>query len=144
MYLVDTNIISAGAPNRSPHAPVAQWMDANSARLYLSTISIAELESGISKSRRAGSTRKADLIAHWLDQLLHLYRARILPFDSGAARIAGVLIDESRAKGTPIGFADIAIAATAKHHGLVVLTRNLKHFAPLGVQAHDPYASLPG
>ncbi len=143
MYLVDTNIISAGAPNRSPHAPLAQWMDTNSARLYLSTISIAELDSGISKSRRAGSTRKADLIANWLDQLLHLYGARVLPFDVGAARIAGALIDACRAKGTPVGFPDVAIAATAKANGLVVLTRNLKHFAPLGVPAHDPYASLP-
>ena len=142
LYLVDTNIVSAGAPNRS-HALLAQWMDTNSARLYISTISIAEIESGISKSRRAGSTAKADLIAQWLEQLLHLYGARVLPFDTGAARIAGAFIDACRAKGAPAGFPDIAIAATAKANGLMVLTRNLKHFAPLGVQVHDPHASLP-
>jgi predicted nucleic acid-binding protein len=41
------------------------------------------------------------------------------------------------------GVAHLAIAATAQHHGLTILTRNLKHFTPLGVDAHDPFAGLP-
>ncbi|WP_244876980.1 PIN domain-containing protein [Acidocella facilis] len=41
------------------------------------------------------------------------------------------------------GFADIIIAATAQHHGLTILTRNLRHFEPLGAAVHDPFVRLP-
>lgn len=143
MYLLDTNIISAAAPNRAPRTPIVQWMDAQSGRLHLSTISIAEIESGIAKARRTGAKKRADLIVQWLAQLLHLYGSRVLAFDVESARIAGAMIDATRAKGAPVGFPDIAIAATAKCNGLVVLTQNLKHFQPLGVRAHDPFVSLP-
>jgi toxin FitB len=143
VYLLDTNVLSAATPNRAPRAPIVQWMDAQSNRLHLSTISIAEIESGIAKARRTGAKNRADLIAQWLGQLLHLYGSRVLAFDVDAARIAGALIDATRAKGAPIGFPDVAIAATAKCKGLVVLTQNLKHFKPLGVRAHDPFVSLP-
>gem|GEM_PF-2305952 len=49
----------------------------------------------------------------------------------------------ARALGRPPGFADIVIAATAAHHRLTLLTRNVKHFEPLGVALHDPFAGLP-
>ena len=74
--------------------------------------------------------------------MLHLYGDRVLPFDVPAA-LAGELIDAARAAGRAPGFADIANAATAANRGLTVLTRNLRHFAPLGARAIDPFDTLP-
>jgi len=143
LYLVDTNLISARAPSRVPLPELAAWMDAHSADLFLSTVTIAEIEDGIAKAKREGATRKArDLIA-WLETVLHLYAACILPFDVASARLAGCLSDRARGQGHAPGFADIIIAATAQHHGLTILTRNLRHFEPLGVAVHDPFAGLP-
>lgn len=144
MYLVDTDVISAAAPAKRRTPELADWMDRHSARLYLSAVTIAEIEDGIAKARREGAGRKAAALAQWLDVLLHLYAERVLAFDVAAAHIAGRLSDLARSKGQSPGFADIAIAATAKAHGLTVLTRNLKRFAVFGVAAHDPFRTLPG
>lgn len=142
MYLVDTDVIS-GAPRRIVSPALVQWIDENSDRIFLSSITIAEIEDGITKVRRQGARRKADQLTGWLETLLHLYQERVLPFDVPAARIAGRLSDRARAKGLSPGFADLAIAATAVAHGLSVLTRNVRHFGPLEVDAHDPFESLP-
>jgi predicted nucleic acid-binding protein len=74
---------------------------------------------------------------------LHLYGDRILPFDLAAARIAGALSDVARSRGSASGFADIAIAATAHYRGLTLLTRNTRHFAPLGLPTVNPFVRLP-
>jgi predicted nucleic acid-binding protein len=73
----------------------------------------------------------------------HLYGSRILPFDGAAATAAGRLLDKARSISQSPGWADIAIAGTAKAHGLTVLTRNLKHFEPLGIACLDPFKQLP-
>ena len=70
-------------------------------------------------------------------------RLRILPLDLAAARIAGTLWDRARGVGHTAGFADLAIGAIARQHNLTILTRNIKHFIPLGLAAHDPVAELP-
>jgi hypothetical protein len=144
MYLLDTDVLSAGAPAKQSNATLIEWMDRNSGLLYLSAISIAEIEDGIAKARREGASRKASLLSVWLDALLHLYADRVLPFDVTAARIAGRLSDLARGKGQSPGFPDIAIAAVAQANDLTVLTRNLKHFAVFGIPTHDPFRSLPG
>ena len=144
MYLVDTNVISAGAPTKAQAAPaLIGWMEANTQRLYLSVITIAEIEDGIAKARRQHATRKADRLADWLDTLLHLYAARVLPVDIAVARRIGVLSDQARGAGLAPGLANLAIAATAANKGLTVLTRNLRHFRSLSVQSHNPFESLP-
>ena len=144
MYLVDTNVLSAGAPTKAaPAHDLIAWMDRHSAHLHLSVVTIAEIEDGIAKSRRAGATRKADRLSAWLETLLHLYAAQILPVDLAIARRIGRLSDRARELGHAPGLADLAIAATAQHHGWTILTRNLRHFAPLDVPTHDPFGSLP-
>jgi predicted nucleic acid-binding protein len=142
-YLVDTNVISAGAPSKSTHPALLSWMDENADRLYLSTVAIAEIEDGIAKLRRQGSAKRASLLREWIETLLHLYAARVQAFDLEAARVAGSLSDLARGKGHKPGFADIAIAAIAMANGLSILTRNLKHFTPFEVPAIDPFAALP-
>lgn len=144
MYLVDTNVLSAGAPTKAQAAPaLAAWLERHNHLLYLSAVTVAEIEDGIAKARREGASAKADRLAAWLDSLLHLYSARILPLDVKVARQLGGLSDRARAAGLSPGWADLAIAATAAAHGCTILTRNLKHFHATGVAAADPFARLP-
>ena len=144
MYLVDTNVLSAGAPGRREHsAALVEWMDARSHALFLSAMTVAEISDGIAKLKRSGSASRAAGLEDWLELVLHLYGDRVLPFDVPAARLAGELMDGARAAGGAPGFADIAIAATATSRGLTILTRNLRHFAPLGARAIDPFDTLP-
>jgi predicted nucleic acid-binding protein len=143
-YLVDTDVISAGAPARRERSrSLVLWMDQNSERLFISTITVAEIADGIAKAHREGSGQKALALAGWLDTIVHLYSERILPFDIAAARIAGTLSDRARGIGSSPGFADLAIAAIAAAHELTVLTANLRRFGPLGIPTHNPLESVP-
>jgi predicted nucleic acid-binding protein len=143
-YLVDTNVISAGAPTAATrHPELVAWMDSHSTDLFLSAVTIAEIADGIAKSQREGATRKASKLAEWLETILHIYGDHVLPFDSATAEIAGALADLARGRGQAPGFADVAIAATARRHELTILSRNERHFAPMDVRAIDPFRKLP-
>lgn len=145
VYLVDTNVISTGAPAQGKRFPaLVTWMDVHSHDIFASCVTVLEIESGIAKAFREGAERKASVLSQWLETILHLYSRRILPFDTACARRAGHLSDRARAQGHGPGLADIMIAATAQQHGLTILSRNLRHFEPLGVAALDPFAALPG
>ncbi|MGY3606025.1 MULTISPECIES: PIN domain-containing protein [unclassified Bradyrhizobium] len=143
-YLVDTNIISAVAPTSAvtPQQLVA-WMDSHSLALFLSAVTVAEIADGIAKAKREGAKRKASGLSDWLRTVLHLYGDRVLPFDTPTAEIAGQLTDLARSRGHAPGFADVAIAATAHWHKLTLLTRNVRHFAPMDVTVIDPFQELP-
>jgi hypothetical protein len=143
MYLVDTNVISATAPSRPVPTVLADWMDLHSDSLFLSAVTLAEIEDGIAKLRREGAARKSADLAAWCETVLHLYGDRVLAFDASTARIAGAMADRARGRGHCPGLADIIIAATAKHHGLTILSGNLRHLEPLGVAALDPFSELP-
>ncbi len=118
-------------------------MDRNSAGLYLSVITVAEVEQGIARCLRTGAHAKAKRLTDWLETVLHLYASRVLPVDITAARRIGPLADHAVGQGHAPGLADIMIAATALNWGLVVLTQNLRHFTPLGVSVQDPFEMLP-
>jgi toxin FitB len=142
MFLIDTNVISALAPSkRSGSAELVEWLDRASSRLFLSVITAAEVRSGIVKAQREGATTKARMLTEWWGSIEYLYDEKILPFDLRCAHMAGQILDDARAHQP--GFEDIAIAATARTNDLVVLTRNLRHFDPLGVRAIDPFMALP-
>jgi len=143
-YLLDTSVLSLLAPGkRLPGPALAAWMQAHSATLYLSAVTVAEIEQGICKLRRAGGVERADQLTSWLDALIAQGEERIVPFDAHVGRIAGALSEKATASGRHPGFADVAIAATALARGLVVLTCNGKHFEPLGVNYVDPTEGLP-
>jgi len=143
LYLLDTNILSASAPTRrdADAEALAAWMRAQSDRLYLSAITVAEIEAGIARAVRIGASAKAPALRRWLAAIEHFYASRILAFGIDEARQAGVILDRARAHDP--GFEDIAIAATAAAHGLTVLTANERHFAPLGVPYVNPMKDLP-
>ncbi|ASW10685.1 type II toxin-antitoxin system VapC family toxin [Rhizobium sp. 11515TR] len=143
MYLLDTNIVSADAPTKRQVGveAFAAWLRANNDRLYLSAITIAEIEAGIARMVRIGATTKAEHLRRWLAAVEHFYAGRILPFGVEEARHAGLMLDRARAHDP--GFEDIAIAATAAAHGFTVLTANVRHFEPLGVPLANPLKQLP-
>jgi toxin FitB len=143
-YLLDTSVLSLLAPGRTPPSDaLAGWLRGPGEQLYLSTVTIAEIEQGIHKLRRAGGIERADLLTRWLDALIRDGGERILPLDTATGRAAGALSDQAIAIGRHPGFADVAIAATAIVHDLVLLTCNGRHFAPLGVSHLDPLDGLP-
>jgi toxin FitB len=143
VYLLDTNVVSADAPvkRKVGSSAWAAWMRAHSDELYISSITIAEIEAGIARAKRIGATSKADQLRRWLSAVEHFYGDRILSFGIAEAREAGAIIDRARAHDP--GFEDIAIAATAAVRGFTILTANQRHFAPLGVPLADPFTRLP-
>ena len=142
MFLVDTNVISALAPSKRADAKdLAMWLDQASPHLFLSVITAADVAAGIAKAEREGASPKARSLGEWWQAVEHFYAEKVLPFDLRCAHLVGRMLDRARAHRP--GFEDIAIAATAQAHGLTVLTRNLRHFVPLGVSALDPFQGLP-
>lgn len=141
-YLLDTNVVSMLDPRRHRQAPgLIDWLDRNGARLFLSVMTITEMDSGVAKLRREKKHARADEIAGLVTSILTDFEDRILPVDIDTARQIARLGAETHRK--PVALADLIIAATAGRHGLVVLTRNLKDFARLSVEAIDPFAKLP-
>lgn len=122
---------------------LVKWLDQNGARLFLPAIAVAELIAGVANLRRLGRITQADELEAWVGVLKWEYAGRLLPLDAEAAHQTGLLIDLAKARGVAPGFADIAIAGIAATHAMVLLTRNLRHFAPLGIAASDPFAVLP-
>lgn len=144
-WLIDTSVLPLLAPGRPPvDAALATWLRARHQALFISAITVAEIEQGLCKLRRAGGLERADRIEAWLLQLLAQAPKRILPVDANVARRVGQLSDAATAQGRHPCLADVAVAATALTHQLTLLTCNVRHFLPLGVEVADPTDRLPG
>ena len=142
MYLLDTNIVSMLDPRRHAHAPdLIAWMQRNGASLFLSVMTITEMDSGILKLRRKGKIERANEIAGLLTAILTDFADRVLTVDLDTARHVARLGELTYQQ--TVALPDIIIAATAARHGLVVLTRNMSDFGRLGVPARDPFVELP-
>ncbi len=82
MYLVDTNVISlmaSGRENGEKEEAIASWMEARNADLFLSVVTISELEAGIARLRRVGAHARSAGLRGWLDAVVTLYYRKILP-----------------------------------------------------------------
>ena len=96
-WLLDTNVLSAFAPGKAaPRENSVAWFRERFAVLFVSVISVMEIEAGVMKLRRAGSSRRADTFAEWLCALLASYEERVPAFDLAAARWGRALRDRSR------------------------------------------------
>lgn len=133
MYLLDTDVISAlRRPDRA--ARVAAWLQGKpEANLFLSVITLGEIERGIHQQQAQNPGFAADLRA-WLDRTTLVFADRLLPFGPAEARIWGRLSQEIGHDG-----ADLMIAATALHHGATIVTGNIADFAPTGVALENPF-----
>jgi predicted nucleic acid-binding protein len=137
MFLIDTVTLSE-LRRRERNPMVVAWFERQrTTDLFLSVISIGEIERGIARQRTADPDF-AGALATWLDQVLSLYGERIVPFDLATARRWGAL---SASHGNDS--ADLMIAATALEHGLTVVTRNVSDFTPTGVSVLDPFVRQP-
>jgi toxin FitB len=142
MYLLDTNIVSTLDLRRHQHAPaLIEWLERNGSSLFLSVVTIAELDAGVLKLLREGKNQRADEIAGFVGAILTDFSDRVLAMDVETARHVARLGEVAHRQ--PVGFPNLIIAATAARHGLIVLTRNISEFRRLGVPAHDPFTSLP-
>lgn len=142
MYLLDTNVISMLDPRRREHAQaLVEWMERNGASLFLSVMTITELDAGVLKLRRESKTERADQIAALVTAVLSDFGDRVLAIDLETARHVARLAEATYRQ--PISLPDLIIAATGMRHGLVVLTRNMGQFGRLGVPARDPFVELP-
>jgi len=143
-YLLDTSVISKLAPDRVQIAPnLADWLRDREDRLYLSAITIAEIEAGIRKLHRAGAKPRGDRLSLRLERLMQSFGERVLAIDANVARFAGAISEDANATGRHPGYPDVLIAATARAHDLLLLTANAKHFNAIGVANMDPTLTLP-
>jgi predicted nucleic acid-binding protein len=132
-YLLDTDILSAiRRKQRDPN--LEAWLRSiQSADVYLSVVTIGEVERGITQQRRINQEFSEDL-QRWLDTILLRYEPRILPLSISIARRWGQLSGELGNNNV-----DLMIAATALEHNLTVVTRNTRHFEPTHVSLINPY-----
>jgi toxin FitB len=131
-YLLDTNVVSELRRAR-PHGAVVGWLSAQEdEQLFLSAVTMGELQAGIERTRRHDAS-KANEIESWVDQIADSYQ--ILPMDVRCFREWGRIMDRK-----PDGLIeDAMIAATARIHGLIVATRNERDFGQLGVMILNPF-----
>ena len=132
MFLLDTNIVSE-LRKPKPHGGVVAWVSANdTTSLYLSAMTIAELQRGVEITREQDSD-KASEIETWLEQLM--FTGQVLAMDAAVCREWARLMH--RRSDTLVE--DAFIAATARVHRLVVVTRNVRDFKTLGLETLNPF-----
>jgi predicted nucleic acid-binding protein len=137
MYLLDTNVVSElrKGTTRKAHRNFSAWAKSVSApTLFLSTISILELEIGILLMERRDCSQGAILRTWIQDYVLPTFDGRILSVDTPVAQRCAALHVP-----TPCSERDAMIAATAIVHGMTVVTRNVSDFEPTGVAVINPW-----
>jgi predicted nucleic acid-binding protein len=133
-YLLDTNIISEIRKGPRCHPNVAAWYsNLEEESLYLSVLVLGEIQKGI-EGLRGRDAGKANLLDLWLEQLQISFQSQILPVDIAISQEWGRL---SSLHTVPV--IDGLLAATATAHGLVLVTRNTRDFADLGIQLINPF-----
>lgn len=131
-YLLDTNVVSELRKPR-PHGAVVAWIrNQQDDRLYVSAVTIGELQAGIERTRRH-DPNKAGEIERWLDELEASYQ--VLPMDARCFREWGRIMDRKPDELVE----DALIAATARVHRLIVATRNEADFKRLDVRILNPF-----
>lgn len=133
MFLLDTVVLSE-LRKKERNPGLTEWMSRqNSANLFLSVVSIGEIERGICSVAKKDPDF-AGRLAVWRDKLLIMYAGHLLPVSVAVARRWGKLSVEAGNAG-----ADILVAATALEHNLAVVTRNTRHFSVTGISVYNPW-----
>ncbi len=136
LFLLDTDILSA-IRRKQRDQNLEKWLlSINSLDVYISVVTIGEVERGITQQWRNNPEFAEDL-QRWLDTILQRYQQRILPLSISIAQRWGRLSAELGHNS-----ADLMIAATALEHNLIVATRNTRHFEPTQVGLINPYLYL--
>ena len=141
MFVLDTNVVSELRKVRlgKANTNVTAWAESvDAANLFVSAITIMELELGVLSIERKDATQGA-MLRSWLEQhVLPEFSGRTLPIDTAVAqRCARLHVPDKRSE------RDALIAATALVHGMTVVTRNTADFVPTGVSLIDPWQVSP-
>lgn len=133
MYLLDTNVISE-LRKPKPHGAVLQWIQGVSdAELYVSAVTIGEIQAGIEVTRDQDEPKAAEL-EQWLELVSGSFN--VVPMDAPAFRVWARLMHGA----SDTLYEDAMIAATAQVHKLTVVTRNVTDFKQFGVNVLNPFA----
>jgi predicted nucleic acid-binding protein len=137
MYLLDTNVVSELRRPR-PHGAVVAWIQAaEEAHLYLSAVTIGEVQAGIELTRDQDAVKAKELEA-WADQLAGSYN--VLPMDAPCIRRCAKLMHPE----CDAAYEDAMLAATAHVHRLTIVTCNVHDFARFEIATLDPSKQFVG
>jgi len=129
-FLLDTNCVSEAVRIR-PEPRVISWMRANGSLLHLSVLSLGEIRKGV--TLLPPGEKRLEL-EQWLEHVLPAeFYDRLLPITPEISEIWGAMAGEAQLKGVALATVDGSIAATAEHHDLTLVTRNVKDFRICGV-----------
>jgi predicted nucleic acid-binding protein len=136
-FLLDTSVISE-LVKPAPESNVIEWMKrTDEASLYLSVLTIGEIEKGIAKLPMSSRRERLET---WVRQdLAERFRERLLVIDALVAAAWGRLAGEAEGSGKPLPVIDGLIAATGLAHDLTVATRNIEDFERCGARCFNPW-----
>ncbi len=138
-FLVDTNCISE-VVRVKPEPRVLAWIEgADESLLYLSVLTLGEIRKGLAALPQS---RRRSRLETWLEvELQARFSGRILPVDVVVADRWGLLAAKVKASGKPLSTIDGLLAATAIHHNLTVVSRNVSDFTRVPVEVLNPWES---
>lgn len=136
-WLLDTNVISELRRPRPEPGVVAFVAAQPLDRLFLSTVTLAEIRFGIELV--ADANRRAEL-NDWLDLTVRpLFEQRVLPISEDVMLKWRLLVEDGRKRGHTYSQPDLIIAATALHHGLTIVSRDIADYAKANVPLLNPW-----
>ena len=136
-WLLDTCVVSELIRPRPKASVVSRVRERYENELFLSVITIGELEKGIAKLR---ASPKQIALEQWVRrELADRFRDRLLVIDSGVAALWGAMVGVSEARGRPLPVIDSLIAATSLQHDLTVVTRNMDGLERCGARCFNPW-----
>ena len=139
MYLLDTNVVSElRRRDRGDENVLAWYASLSGDEQFLSVLTLGEIRKGI-ELIRARDPRQADVLENWLKYVEQHYEARILSIDAAIANAWGQM---HSVRNIPV--IDGLLAATARVHGLTLVTRNVQHVQGLGVSLLNPFSPMAG
>jgi predicted nucleic acid-binding protein len=136
-FLLDTCLVSELTKRRRDEGVIAWLDDQDEAELYLSVVTVGELEKGLAAQRDAARQRR---LREFLEvEIVERFRDRIVPTDERAWRRWGALCGAAARRRRPLPVLDALIAAVAQVNGLTVVTRNETHFSQCEVAVLNPW-----
>ena len=137
-FLLDTNVISEYSRTKVPDERVRTWVDGQPENsLHLSVLTLGEIRKG---ATLLPQSNKREQLERWLQtELPARFANRLLPIDEQIAELWGAMAGQAQLKGIALAIIDGLLAATAIHHDLKIVTRNVKDFAVWGVSVVNPW-----